>query len=97
MFLNFLADSTATVANSFGAAGDGFATGMKYIGIGIICIVMSLVSIGEALVCCNAVKGISRNPEAAGKIRSTMILGCSLVETCAIYTLVLSILLIFVA
>ncbi len=85
MLLTFLEDTT------------GFATGMKYIAIGIICTVMSLVSIGEALVCVNAVKGIARNPEAAGKIRSTMILGCSLVETCAIYTLVLSILLIFVA
>ena len=37
------------------------------------------------------------DPEAASKIRTSMIIGASLVETCAIYTLVLTILLIFVA
>lgn len=72
-------------------------TGIKYIAIGIMLLVMSVVSIGEAMVCTKGVEGVSRNPEATSKIRSTMIIGTSLVETCAIYTLVLSIILIFVA
>lgn len=53
-------------------------------------------SIGEGLICTKAVEGISRNPEAAGKIRSAMILGCALVETCGIYALVIALLIIFV-
>lgn len=53
-------------------------------------------AIGEALVCSSAINGISRNPEAYSKIRTTMILGCSLVETTAIYALLVAILCLFV-
>lgn len=83
---------------TYNGESDGFwhAQGMKYLGIGIMLLTMALVSLGEALVCKQGVEGISKNPEAAGKIRTSMIIGASLVETCAIYTLVLSILLIFV-
>ena len=90
-FLKMLADA------NLNNPGYWQAQGQKYIGIGIMLIVMAFVSLGEALVCMEAVKGVSRNPEANGKIRTTMIIGASLVETCAIYTLVLAILLIFVA
>lgn len=71
-------------------------TGMKWIGMGIMLLVMAFVSYGEGNVCTKGVEGVSRNPEATDKIRSTMIIGTALVETCAIYTLVLAILLIFV-
>ena len=70
---------------------------MKYLAIGIMLIVMAFVSLGEALICKNAVDGVAKNPEAADKIRSSMILGVALTETCAIYTLVLAFLIIFVA
>lgn len=53
-------------------------------------------AIGEACVCCRAVEGISRNPDAYSKIRTTMILSCALVETTAIYALLIAILCIFV-
>ena len=53
-------------------------------------------SIAEGFVCAAALKGMSRNPEATSKLRSSMILGVSLCETVAIYGLVLAILLIFV-
>jgi F-type H+-transporting ATPase subunit c len=72
------------------------AQGQKFIGMGIMLLVMSLVSLGEGFVCAKGVEGVAKNPEAASKIRSTMIIGTALVETCAIYTLVLAILLIFV-
>ncbi len=52
-------------------------------------------AIGEGLVCARAIDGISRNPEAAGTIRNSMILACALVETTAIYSLLVSILCIF--
>lgn len=52
-------------------------------------------AIGEGLICMKAVEGVSRNPEAQGKIRSTMIFGCALTETTGIYALVVSLLIIF--
>jgi len=36
-----------------------------------------------------AVEGIARNPEASGKIMTTMIIGLALIESLAIYTLVI--------
>ncbi|MFA6829763.1 MAG: ATP synthase F0 subunit C [Bacilli bacterium] len=73
------------------------AEAAKYIGVGIMFLVLAFVSLGEGLVCMKAVEGVSRNPEATSKIRSSMIIGCALTETCAIYTLVIGIILIFVA
>lgn len=54
-------------------------------------------AIGEGLVCCHAIDGMSRNPEMFGKLRTVMILGCALVETTAIYALLIAILCLFVA
>ncbi len=80
----------ATGANVYSAAG------FLYIGVGIILIGMGFSSLAEGLVCSSALKGMARNPEMAGKLRTSMILGVSLCETVAIYGLVLAILLIFV-
>ncbi len=63
--------------------------------IAILAVIPS--ALGEAMVCCHAIDGISRNPEGYSKIRTTMILACSLVETTAIYALLVAILCIFVA
>jgi F-type H+-transporting ATPase subunit c len=52
------------------------------------------VSIGLATG--KALDAIARQPEAADKIRSSMILGLALAEGCAIYGLLVAILLIFV-
>ena len=43
-----------------------------------------------------SVDGISRQPEAEGKIRTTLMLGLVFVETAIIYALVVAILIIFV-
>lgn len=43
-----------------------------------------------------SVEGISRQPEAEGKIRTTLMLGLVFVETAVIYALVVAILIIFV-
>ena len=53
-------------------------------------------ALGEGLVCCHAIDGMSRNPEMYGKLRTTMILACALVETTAIYALLIAILCLFV-
>ena len=52
-------------------------------------------ALGEGFVCAKTIEGISRNPDAYSKLRSTMILGCALTETTAIYALLISILCIF--
>lgn len=43
-----------------------------------------------------ATEGIARQPEAEGKIRTTLMLGLVFVETAIIYALVIAILIIFV-
>lgn len=52
------------------------------------------ISMGWAIV--KSVDGISRQPEAEGKIRTTLMLGLVFVETAIIYALVVAILVIFV-
>ena len=52
-------------------------------------------SLGEAFIAAKAIEGISRNQEAAGAIRSNMIIAMSIVETGAIYCLVISLMIIF--
>ena len=53
-------------------------------------------ALGEGLVCAHAIDGMSRNPEMYSKLRTTMILASALVETTAIYSLLISILILFV-
>ncbi len=53
-------------------------------------------AIGEAWISVSAIGGMSRNPEMYSRLRTTLILGCGLVETTAIYSLVVAILIIFV-
>ena len=60
-----------------------------------------LIAIGAGLavmteVAAHACDAIGKNPEVESKIRSTMILGIALSETCAIYGLLVAILLMFV-
>ena len=54
----------------------------------------AVTGIGEAKVACTALEGIAKNPEAAGSLRSTMIIGAAISETCAIYGMLVAILLI---
>lgn len=51
---------------------------------------------GMAWAITKAIDGIARQPEAEGKIRTTMMLGLIFVETAIIYALIVGILIIFV-
>lgn len=53
-------------------------------------------AIGEGNVGAKAVEAIGKNPDAADKIKSQAIVGAAISETCAIYGLLVSLLLIFV-
>ena len=70
---------------------------MKFLAIAITMLAVMPSALGEGLVVAHTVDGISRNPEVYSKLRTTMILGCSLVETTAIYALLIAILILFVA
>jgi ATP synthase F0 subunit c len=44
-----------------------------------------------------AVQGISRNPDASGEVQTTLILAVAFTEAIAIYSLVVALLILFVA
>ena len=69
---------------------------MNFIGLGIACIGMGLAALGEGLSVSKAMDAIGRNPSSAKDVRSTMIVGVALIESCAIYILVVAILMAFV-
>ena len=52
--------------------------------------------IGIGLAVKGAMEAIGRNPEAAGEVRSTMIVGAALAEAVAIYAFVIAIIIAFV-
>ncbi|MBQ3075300.1 MAG: ATP synthase F0 subunit C [Clostridia bacterium] len=69
------------------ALGAGLCMGIGALGPGI----------GEGNAVSKACEAIGRQPESKGAVTSTMIMGCAIAETTGIYSLVISILLIFVA
>ncbi len=73
------------------------ANGLKFLGAGLAMTGAIGAGAGVGIVVSGAVQGIARNPDAAGQIMSNMILGVALAEAVAIYALVVSLILIFVA
>jgi len=67
--------------------GAALAIGLGAIGPGI----------GVGLIGKGAAQAIGRNPEAAGKVQTSMILAIAFAEAISLYALIVSILLIFVA
>ncbi len=67
--------------------GAGICMGIGAIGPGI----------GEGNAVAKACEAIGRQPESKSDVTSTMIMGCAIAETTGIYSLVIAILLIFVA
>ena len=68
----------------------------KVFAVAIAILAVMPSAILEGVICTHAIDGISRNPEAYGKIRTAMILGCALTETTAIYALLIAMLILFV-
>ena len=82
---------TASVAFAEAAAAPVAASGLNASVAALFAIAIAAFggSIGMGLSISKAVEGIARNPEASGKIMTTMIIGLALVESLAIYTLVI--------
>lgn len=69
----------------------------KYLGAGLTMLAAGAVGLMQGFATANSVQAVARNPEAQPKILSTMIVGLALAEAVAIYALIVSILIIFVA
>ncbi len=70
--------------------------GLIAIGAGLAVMAGMMTGIGQGWAAASAVKAVGRNPEAESKIRSMLILGAAIAETCAIYGMLIAFLLIFV-
>ena len=81
--LNFLADGLST--------GDG----LKYVGAGLAVFTGFAAAIGEGNVAAHAVDAMARQPEMAGNIRTTMLIGQAVSETTGLYGLIIAILIVF--
>ena len=64
------------------------------IGAGLAVLAGIGAGVGIGIATGKAVEAIARQPEAAGQIRTTLLLGCALAEATAVYGLVASILVI---
>lgn len=72
-----------------------FVQGMALLGAGIAMVAGLGPGIGQGIAASKGTEAVGRNPEAAGKIRSIMVLGIALAETTGIYALVVALILIF--
>ena len=77
-----LADAIKVLGQAIGA---GLCMGLGAIGPGV----------GEGNAVGKALEGMARQPESAGTLRSTMIMGCAIAETTGIYSLVIALLIMF--
>lgn len=78
-------DLAAAIAIAGKAIGAGLCMGIGAIGPGV----------GEGTAVAHALDGMARQPEEAGTLRTTMILGCAIAETTGIYALLIAFLILF--
>ena len=70
---------------SYAVMAAGFGIGIAAFGTGI----------GQGLAVKSSVEGIARNPEASGKITVTMLIGLAMIESLAIYALVVALIILY--
>lgn len=72
------------------------ADGLKGIGAGL-CMGIGAIGpgIGEGNAVGKALEAMARQPEMASTLRTNMILGCAITETTGIYSLIISLLIMF--
>ena len=70
--------------------------GLIAVGAGLAVMTGMMTGAGQGYAAGKAVEAVGRNPEAENKIRSMLILGAAIAETCAIYGMLIALLLMFV-
>ena len=89
--MNTLFDLLLPVLTSF-AQGDGkyYAMGMACIGAALAVLTGLGPAFGEGMIGAKAMEAIGRQPEAAGTIRITMLIGQAVAETTGLYGLIIA-------
>lgn len=75
--------------------GISIGEGLKYIGAGFAVFTGFAAAFAEGNVAAHALDAMARQPEMAGKLTTTMIIGQAISETTGIYGFITAILLIF--
>lgn len=75
---------------------DLISKGLVAVGAGLAMFGASGVGAGQGVATGKAAEAVGRNPEVEAKIRTTLIMGMAITESSALYSLIISILLIFV-
>jgi F-type H+-transporting ATPase subunit c len=87
----------ALAAEQAGAADSGWLKPFAAIAAGIgMALASGLCAIGQGRAVASAVDAIARQPGAANRIQTAMIIGLALIESLALYVLVMGVLLLFV-
>ncbi len=90
----YAADTDNTVSSE--EQQDDVKTGKAYAAAIAIGLAAGAGAIGMGIAIAKSSEGISRQPEAAGNIRTGLMLGLVFIETAIIYALIVAILIIFV-
>jgi len=75
------------------APGD-LSSGLAYVGAGIAVFTGFGTAIGQGIAASKAVEAVGRQPEAAAKITSTMLIGQAVAETTGLYGLIIAFILV---
>ena len=85
--------STVVMAAEEGTAAYG-GSGLAYAAAAAIAIAAFGGAFGQSMAIKAALEGIGRNPSAAGKITTPMIIGLAMIESLVIYALVIALMLV---
>jgi F-type H+-transporting ATPase subunit c len=90
LLLNVIQPVVAAVAEH----NEWFARGLGYIGAGIAVTTGFGTGIGQGIAAAKAVEAVGRQPEAQGKITTTMLIGQAVAETTGLYGLIIAFILV---
>jgi F-type H+-transporting ATPase subunit c len=90
-----LAAEAAEAARAASSSSTAYITTMAL--LAAVCMTVTAIGAGwfQSKAVRTAVDGIARNPGAAGKILSTLLVGLAMIESLAIYVLVIALILLF--
>ena len=96
LVIGLIGGVAAAQAATPGAAEGSWLGPFTVIAAGIgMALAAGLCGLGQARAIAAALEGIARQPGAAARIQTAMIIGLALIESLAIYTLVVAIILLF--
>lgn len=90
------ADADAPEAESAAVAAEKTVGTKAVAAAAVVGVVAAVGAVGMAIAISKSTEGMARQPEAAGKINSAMMLGLIFIETTIIYALIVAILIVFV-